>query len=173
MENHKQSSSSAFWGGFGTGAGSGAMMVGILTAVSLVAKFALSGLGMAGAAGSLGIMAIPLMAVMITATGLYGGFMAMKRAKESGTAGHSTSHSTTRARSADPEITPMPMIAPAAAMDEAPEMTGTKWADRTGRSNSADRIQGILADGELSDKSRASAILAEREAATQNSTSIA
>ena len=149
-------------------AGSGALMSGIFYGLGFAAQAILPLVpALAPLAVALHFSLIPAIVgagLMVGAVGLFGGVMALKREGEEAKAAAATtvSHSATRARSQ--EVTPVmvPVMGASMNADEAPAQTN--WAERTGgRSN--DRIQQILANGSLSDKDRAGAILAEREAA--------
>jgi hypothetical protein len=148
----------AFMGGFGTGAFNGSLMMGIFAGVSAIAGGAV--LTLSGAA------------IAIIATGIFSGVMAIKRAftetaDEHATAATHTTHS--------PVLVPTVGHAMAPSMDmvESQEMDNsrrTDWAEHTGqRSNN---MQQILANGAMSDKDRASAILAERERSAGTSASL-
>ena len=105
--------------------------------------------------------------LMVLAATLFGGVMGAKRALFD-----APDHA-----NAGVTIVPVPVpgmstpaMAPVMAMaEDAPEQTQTptkSWVADTGRSeDSRSRIQQILADGSLTDKDRASAILASRQAA--------
>lgn len=152
MEN-RTSTVGNFFSGFMRGAGTGLLMMGIFSAVSL-------------GAGALGLMAMPSIGYIATAlgigtatTGIFSGIMATGR-------GTPVTHSPTGAAnlpSRGPARAPEAVITPIVAADRA-ESPATGWTDRVGRSGNS-TIANIIADGSMSDKNRASAILAAREAA--------
>ncbi len=135
-----------------SGAASGALMMGILFGLSFIPGLAFLAPGLLHGGA------------MVLATGMFGGVIAAKNAifisPESYTAGRST-------------VIPVPIAGLTAPMvsqslENAPEQAPTKsWVAQTGREgDSQSRVQQILANGALSDKDRASAILAAREAAS-------
>lgn len=109
---------------------------------------------------------IPLgyMAGMVLCTGLFSGVMGIKRANDEAKI---TAPQDATLRSVTNESTPVlvPMMGTAVAADRAEAPETTQWRDRTGGPTGNARIQQILANGSLSDRDRASAILAAREAA--------
>ncbi len=103
-------------------------------------------------------------ALMTTATSLFSGVISAKRAMFDAPETHTSTRNT---------ITPVPVAGLTAPMvsqslDNTPEQAPAKsWVAQTGREgDSQSRVQQILANGALSDKDRASAILAAREAAS-------
>ncbi len=159
-ETERPSALSAFMRGSMSGLFSGAVMMGILFAVSFIPGLAVLAPHLLIASG------------MVLATGLFGGAMGLKRAM------FDTPHSTN-----NPNMIAMPLptaTSPTMAMDMTPSMdmaddapstsSNKSWVAQTGRGDDAQgRIQQILANGALSDKDRASAILAAREASTEAS----
>lgn len=144
----------SFLRGFGGGAGTGALMMGIFQVVALT--------------GLLHSVALPYMIGMVLCTGVFGGVMAVKReadaAREQQPAGarahrSGQGHAPSRARSQEYTV-PVPVMA-----DEVSGPAQGAWADRVGGGNRSGRIEQILANGSMSDRDRAGAILAEREAA--------
>ncbi len=152
----------AFFGGFGSGMLSGALMMGVVFTLGAIATLypPLAAI----APHVLSWSFVGTAAFMSVATGLFGGLMNMKR----------TYASTAAAAHTDVIPVTIPMqsqdlaLAPATVLPDAVEQEApTKnWAAETGRNaNSQTRIQQILANGSLSDTDRAHAILAAREAA--------
>jgi len=149
----RPSATSAFVRGSMSGLFSGALMMGIVTLLS----------PLFGATMMATLTSAPL---MILATTLFGGVMASKNAIFHPSAASNRSPN-------DPALVAVPMVhAPSiAAMpnmpvaDQAPAAENEPtWVARTGRDEAAQsRIQAILDNGALSDKERASAILAARE----------
>ena len=166
MENPNQrpSTTGTFLRGFTNSAGSGALMSGIFYGLAIAAfkLFAFNPLHFAAGTTVIGAAAsvLPVALFMVAAIGLFGGVMAMKRAgEEQREAAQTGIAPASRARSQ--EVTIVPAMAPMVAADRA-EAPG--WAARMG-GPADNRIQQILANGSMSDRDRASAILAEREAA--------
>ena len=142
----------SFFRGALSSAFSGALMAGI---VALVGPF-------------FGVPATLVGALFLfTATGMFGGVMAVKRAV------FDTPHPGAYEAPAQSYV-PVPAIAgPAVGADLAnePEQPSKSWVAETSRNGDAQsRIQQILANGALNDKDRASAILAAREAAASADT---
>jgi hypothetical protein len=151
----RPSATRAFFGGFGSGAMSGALMIGIF---ALLSPFF-------GGAILTTLASAPL---MIAATGLFGGIMSAKRAMFDAPA-HAPHSPTVFVPTVVPSLAG-PVLAPAMTptmtyADQAHEtaLTSKNWVAQTGRTEN--RVEQILAAG-LSDKDRASAILAERQAAS-------
>lgn len=142
----KKSGLGAFFGGFGSGAFNGLMMLGIYQVVG----FAIL--------GSFPLGAVGILMTAIT-TGIFGGIMSVKRALSS----DKHESATERTPAAVPVISQSVGMAPSMdlAQSQEAETSRGSWADRVGRRE--DNVQKILANGSLSDKDRASAILAERE----------
>ena len=161
-----------FMRGFGSGAINGALIMGIFTAVTY-------GFGALGILGVAGHFSLGMLLVTTLATGIFGGIMAARRGgEESGPEAGS-------ARQRDASIAPVivPTIGTAMAQsqeagadlgDDTPAPGQPSWVNRAGRSNTAgNNIQRIIANQEMSDKSRAAAILAQREAAAGKEASMA
>ena len=149
----RPSATRAFFGGFGSGAMSGALMTGIVALLSL--PFG----------GGIGLLSA---GIMIAATGLFGGIMSAKRALFDAPA-HAPHSPTVFVPTVVPSLAG-PVLAPAMTptmtyADQAHEtaLPSKNWVAQTGRTEN--RVEQILAAG-LSDKDRASAILAERQAAS-------
>lgn len=153
MENQLQSKPSllgSFTKGFLNGAGTGGLMMGIFQLVALT--------------GLLHGIAIPYMIGMVVCTGLFSGVMAVKRDLDENKEIALAARSGVTPRGRSPEaVVPVPVVGAAVAADRAPEQA--QWAERVGGAASRDRVSQILANGSLSDKDRAAAILAERNAA--------
>lgn len=134
---------SHFMRGFTSGAFNGALMVGIFSGLSFIA--------------GLSLMPIAAMGVMVGSIGLFGGVMSVKRAHEENHAARTLAQDLLR----DNHAGQGRALAPEAELStgQAP----SRWAERTGRNT--DRLQEILSNGSLSAKDRATAILAERDAA--------
>lgn len=150
-------------GTFFKGVGGSAVNSGIMAAVMTGVSYVAGSLGLvtgaasgAAAAGAFMVGAMPLMVAGIT---LFGGVMAVKRvmgeqreqAKEEKKLAQAIA-----IEDAQPSRGPVPEL------EVANDTPGTNWADRMGRSS--DRMGEILANGRMSDKDRASAILAARQA---------
>lgn len=155
-EATKSSLSGVFARSFSTGVKNSSLMFGIFSAVSMIATMSL--------ALPIGFSA---MAIAVVTTGIFSGVMGVKKAKD--TAAHSaqTVSTTVAARSQSRDISPSLNSAPAR------DTAQSSWVERTGRSStSQNHVQAILANGSMSDKDRASAILAAREQAAANSQSL-
>lgn len=160
----KPSTTGSFLRGFGSGALSGGLMTGIMAGLG-AAWTALTTGGTFAAAftGSLLAVSTPLTVIGV---GLFGGIMAAKRAM-SGTQSSKSA--------VNPTIVAIPVpaqamgLSPTLSMDEAPARAdGKSWTEQTSRSaNTQNRVQEILANGNMSDKARAEALLAERQTAAQ------
>ena len=155
----------SFLSGFGSGAFNGALMLGIFSGV----VFTLGKLGIAG----LSMMTAGPIAATILATGLFSGVMAVKRALSEGN-GHSAGKDHGQTTVLVPAVTQS--IAPSVSMDKAESVDTAptqSWAERVGQSNGTQsRVDQILANGSMSDKDRAAAILQSRENAQNNAASI-
>jgi hypothetical protein len=154
IASKRPSATRAFFSGFGSGAISGALMTGIVALLSL--PFG----------GGIGLLSA---GIMVAATGIFGGLMSAKRALFDAPA-HAPLSPTVFVPTVVPAIV-APSIAQAVAPvvslpDIAPESLAPtrSWAAHTGRADN--RIEHILTNGAMSDKDRASAILAERQAAS-------
>ncbi len=144
--------------GFFKGAGSGALMMGIFSSVMAAQFFLLPMIGIpAIAAFSLG-SSLGMIGMGTVATGLFSGVTATQRAAESVNSAHNVSHDAQRAPIRGPEHA----IAPA--MEHASHNSRV-WQDKVSadRPRGHDHVSQILADGRLSDRDRAAAILRERE----------
>jgi hypothetical protein len=160
---------STFLKGAGSGAFSGGTIMGIFWVVGSIA-----------AASSLIpsalVVGIPAMLLTTTCTSLFGGVMAVKRSMET-TADvrqFSTAPRPSPAEEAAPAIA-MSQSIPTPALAEEADMASARtssWADRPGISRSTDSIRQILDNGAMSDKDRASAILAAREATANHGPTI-
>lgn len=138
-----------------TGAINGALMMGIFFGVGHA--FALAGIMAAPVAGTFLISA----AIATVATGLFSGLIAAKDAiiESPGSPSRGT-------RTFVPVPAPGLGYVPAIPSADVAPMPAQSWASRIDTADSGkDRIQHILDNGALSDKGRAAAILADREAA--------
>jgi hypothetical protein len=170
MNEYVNSSSllGTFFKGAGSGAFSGGIMAGIMGGLSYVASIAIPSLGLAFAAAPL--------ALVVTGSALFGGVMAVKRSME--TKSDVREFAAPNRPSAAEEITPavaMSQTIPSPAMAEEAEMAAAptrSWAERTSASRPTDSIRQILDNGAMSDKDRASAILAAREASANQSPTV-
>lgn len=169
MENQqKPSLLSSFTSGAIKSGASGVLMSSIFYTLAIafgVIKFA-------GTASLMSTVIGPV-ALMATSVALFGGIMAVKRAIDESHSNHHQ-HSASAARAQTIEQEPAlvaPMIAASISADKAPEMAteapAKSWTERTGNPERSDRVQQILSNGALSDKSRASAILSERQSSAQ------
>ncbi len=173
MENHqtKPSALGSFSKGFLNSAGSGALMSGIFYSLIIAAEMLFPAM-FAGhmlvplAATLMGTVAGVMLpaAFMVGAIGLFGGIMTMKRDSEEN---KNLGANTTVVRQRSAGVTPVmvPMMGAAVAADRAEDVSNaptTNWAERSGGAQ-RNRVQDILANGSMSDKDRASAILAERQ----------
>lgn len=176
MENEQPSVTGSFFRGLLSGAVSGLLMVGILAALGP----AFTAIAPALHLGALHFgVDLAYGAFMVAVTSLFGGIMsAAKTFMHSGSAGYSPART-----SESPEIIPViapsvspdlaPAVAPVPSLDAAPESApapAQSWVDRTGGTGEAqNRIQEILNNRALNDKSRAEALLAARnQAAAEN-----
>lgn len=148
------SATRAFFSGFGSGAMSGALMTGIVALLSL--PFG----------GGIGLLSA---GIMVAATGIFGGVMSAKRALFDAPphtlASPTVFIPTVVAGVSAPAV--VQSVAPAISLpDFSPESAAPakSWVAQTGRADN--RIEQILTNGTMSDKDRASAILAERQAAS-------
>lgn len=161
MEN-RSSIFGSFFKGAMSSAFSGALMAGIVSMVTPLIS-ATAGVTFLGTFAATAPM-------MILATGIFGGVMGIKRAMFDAP-GNAKSTST---------VIPVPVagmsgpaVAPTINADLAQETDEPRrnWVASTSReSDTQNRIQHIIAQGSLSDKDRASAILAAREAAATTET---
>lgn len=151
-QDSSPSATRAFLGGFGSGALSGAAMMGI---VALLSPFFVP-----GAAIIATFMATaPLMSL---AAGIFGGFLSAKHALSSPPA--PVTRDPAQGVAAPGQTIDGPAIAPQQAAE--PAQPARNWVASTARSaDSQARIQQIIDNGSLSDKARAEAIHAERSAA--------
>jgi hypothetical protein len=159
--HERPSALSAFFSGAGTGMFNGALMLGIYVLVTLaVPQFHVLHLAWEAACAT------------ILSTGIFGGVMGVKR--------HFSGHSHESAAHEPRSATLIPVqghaIAPQLDLAQSTEMETDRrsdWAERTGRgSDSQSRVQQILANGSMSDRDRAAALLAERERSTGASVTI-
>jgi hypothetical protein len=152
----------------------GALMAGIVALVTTALPFITAAAGVAPAAFGpafwVSLKATALL--MIPATALFGGIMAAKRAMFDAPA----------AANAPVNYIPVPVqglsgpaLAPTIAADRAvdSDSPNTNWVEKTGRGDNAQRqIDAILAKGAANDSSRASAVLAAREASVAQERSV-
>ncbi len=170
MENSNKSPVSAFMKGFGSSAVSGALMSGIFyglgLAIQAVAGTALFHMTVASA--------LTFGPMMVLAVALFGGVMGvMRNSREAKEEDRIRSETISRERDLTPVMVPAMGAAVAAdkAADQAPDAPQaaaaetSQWRDRMGVAARTDRVAEILASRDMDDKSRASAILAEREQA--------
>jgi hypothetical protein len=157
--NAKPSTLSTFFGGFGSGAVSGSLMMGLFIGLYFLASL-IPPLGIAFHASMLGSAAFG-----IVATSLFSGIMAVSRSKSTGESASDVSRPASRHARGLGQTVPVPVI-----MADRAESPQAGWTDRIGRAGAGnDRISEILANGALGDKTRASAILQAREAASKDS----
>lgn len=147
----RPSATRAFFSGFGSGLMSGVVMTGV------IALLTWGSIGLAGAA------------LTMAAPALFGGIMSVKHALfDAPEASTSPALMMVPSQVAQtPTLTPTvaPAVPPTVSLDAAaPEPERKSWVAQTGGAMDApNRIQQILADGTLNDKTRAEAILASRE----------
>lgn len=175
-EHEKPSAARAFFGGFGSGAFNGALMMGLFFGVAgaiTLMTFLPAGL-VAAAASVVGSGHLLASAALTTlATGLFSGVMAAKHAVfDAPSTGHGRAHTDYVAvpttGMASPALAPS---VPSPDMVEETALTRS-WVSQTGREQGAEaRVQQILANGAMSDKDRAGALLAAREAAEKSTLS--
>ena len=140
---------------FVKGAGSGALMMGIFSGVLQVAQFvgitALVGMSAPALPAVIGMMGLGSIA-----TGLFSGVMASQRSVSDAASARHQSHAVVAAARE-------PVRAPEQAIAHATQQ-GSAWQEKVGaqRGHGRERVAAILADGKLSDKDRATAILRER-----------
>ena len=157
-----------FFKGAGSGALNGGMMMGIFWAVGSLATIAFG--------PTIPVVGATAMLLTTACTGIFGGVMAVKRSMETKSDVREIT-GVTRPSAAE-EMTPavaMSQTVSAPAMAEEAEMAAAptrSWTDRTSASRSTDSIRQILDNGAMSDKDRASAILAAREATANQGQSI-
>lgn len=143
--------------GFFKGAGSGALMMVIFSGLLATQAFVLPLLALPALAFSIP-SALGMIGMGTVATGLFTGITATQRAAEAPPIAHHASHQAERT----PVRAPEAAVAPA--MERAAHNTHA-WTEKVSkdRPHGRDHITKILADGKLSDKDRAAAILSERE----------
>lgn len=157
QETPRRSGLATFFRGLRSGAFNGALMLGLFYAVSFAFSMTPPGLAQMG--------------VTILTTSLFSGVMAVKRAFS----GHE--HTASRGETVTPVLVPTisqgmsPQLAVAPDVSESAAPEQSSWVARTG-SPAKSSVQTILDNGSLSDKGRASALLAEREAAAGNTAAI-
>ena len=157
MTTPKSKPLASFLSGMMSGVFTGAMMMGIYALVALTAPTLLTAMA-------------PLHVIgMIAVTGLFSGTMAVI---------HGHQHARSNAAKSNVSMVPVMIqqaMGPAAnvAMDAADDMAspqrgdGKSWSETATRgSSNQSRIQQIISNNAMSDKDRASAILAARDAAT-------
>ncbi len=156
----RPSATGAFFKGLGSGLLSGLLMSGIVVGLMMI-----PGIGPAGLTFAKALMTYP--PLLTLASGLFGGVMAVvnNRPPTLSAAEYSARQKVVK-RDYD-DLSQTIFISQVASPDQAEQPQPNKnWVESTGRSGDAQsRIQAILNNGAMSDKSRASAILAEREAA--------
>ena len=155
---NRPSALDAFMRGAGSGALSGTIMMGIIALLTPL---------FVPTATLVGTLFSASVGMTILATTLFGGVMSTKHALFD--APRATEEDVVAITT--PTIAGQGMtVAPTIAMDESAQPQ-TSWVADTGRGEGAQtRIQQILANGATSDKDRASAILAAREAAANETT---
>jgi hypothetical protein len=153
-ENQQPGMISRFFKGALSGAFSGAMMMGL---VALIAT--------AGIFPGFQMMQLGGMAAMVTCTALFSGIMSVVRG-----GGESKARpSVTAEETLTPVISQSVGRAPSVNMDVAEDMAparadGKRWTETAGRGRGTQtQIDAILENGAMSDRDRASAILAARE----------
>lgn len=162
-EDPRREAASSFFSGFRSGAFNGALMMSLLFALAFTASFIPGVAAFAPAVTNLHFLASAIFATM--STGLFGGIMSAKRALPQSTAA-SSAHAPALVPVVMSQPTVEPVITPAIApmADEAEQRPASrKWVETGGENGSKRRIQEIIANGALNDKSRASAILAARQ----------
>ena len=169
--NARPSGTSAFFKGFASSTVNGAVMMGLVFAVGAAIAFAAPVIPVIGpalaaaAAPALHFTTFLASATLVTlATGLFGGVMAAKRALFD--APETAINNQPSYVAVPVQGMGAPTLAPVVALDRAEQPATQSWVSKTGRDGQAtSNIQQILDNGTLSDKDRASAILAAREAA--------
>ncbi|MFM9890032.1 MAG: hypothetical protein ACKVOE_05220 [Rickettsiales bacterium] len=152
------SKTGAFSQGFVKSAMNAALMFGIFTGL-----FALGSVAFPTVIGFHLAQSLITAGIGVVAAGIFGGILGMNRASSANAALSSPRSVSVNvpAQGRGVEIN----VAPDLAEDVAPERA-TNWTERTGRSAGAStQIDRILADGAMSDKDRASAILSARNTA--------
>lgn len=141
----------SFLRGAGSGAFSGALMMGVFALVAATGIFGMS------------IPAMTLMAGSVAATSLFGGAMAAKRAVFD--APKYTINYAPDYVSVPTAAMAAPTLAPTVMMDSAPDQPSKSWVAATGREDGARRsnVQAILDNGAMSATDRAAAIAASRD----------
>jgi hypothetical protein len=161
----RPSATGAFFRGFGSGALSSSFMMGILYGVTKLATLIPALVPYAAALPALPVM-LTTIGVSAIAIGLFSGTMAAKRALFDAPSHDRRAHDSYVAIPTPGVGTPT--IVPVMGQDVVPaqptQHTPSNWVEKSGRQVDAQtRIQQILANQAMSDKDRASAILAARE----------
>ncbi len=156
------SSLRAFGRGLFTGTISGALMAGVYALVA-------AGFYLAGSAG-LPFMAPITAAGVVAMTAIFTGIMSAYRHYQHRHAPQLGEMREGNIAAASPGM--VPVLVPSVAAERASvpaqeqDTPGRQWAGTVGRGSGQDRIQEILSNRSLDDKTRAAAILQEREART-------
>lgn len=145
----RPSKTGAFLKGLVSGAFSGALMVGIITGLSF--------------AFGAGMMGWPAALMLTAAPAIFAGIMNVKNVMFSEP--QIAFAPERRATDIAPVMVPIvaPSLAPSVSQDAAPDAPAKSWTAQV--NTNPDRIAQILHDGAMSDKDRAAAILAARDAA--------
>jgi hypothetical protein len=160
---NQASSTSNFMRGFMSSAGSGLLMSGIFYAMTFAGSL------VAPTLIHFSLMSVlPMAGIMIGAIGLFGGLMAMKRGTAQAHGGANPAAHGINREPALMEPVLVPAISAQPNMDRAQDndLPPGSWQAKVGASSQQSRIAQILDNGKMSDKSRAAALLAEREAET-------
>lgn len=150
--------------GFMSGASNGALMMGIFYTLGLtVGAVPMAAAGIAATV----LHILPAISVGVFSTGLFSGIMASRKASGENS---SAARASVAAYRREPVHAPESFVGQAYGADidqSQPATTRSNWTNRvTPTGSGRDRISQIIADGRLSDKDRASAILKERELST-------
>lgn len=145
-----------FLRGFGSGASNSAIMLGIFAGVGFIF--------------GLPAMVLPVLGATVLTTGIFSGIMGLKKASSEDEPVKVTHLKATPAKTHEVHQAQAPAVEQSVS---ASNDIRSDWAERVGnRSNSQSRIQEIVANGSMSDKDRARAILAEREQSATSSPSL-
>lgn len=165
MENEQPSVTGSFLRGLLSGGMSGLLMA----TIGAVVQY---GLGLMGVIHTIGIFSAfgAIAPFIIPTAALFSGIMAAKHAMFDTPREFAQAAARSQELGTTPVLVPAmspdlaPTVAPTPSADAAPEAAPrASWVDRTSGNDSQNRIQQILDNGAMSDKSRAQALLAARE----------
>lgn len=152
-----------FMRGFLNGAGSGAVMMGIFYTGMLTVGLLFPALHLV----TFGAPLIAAFGIGVMSTGVFSGLNASKRAYDDLRSASNVSGEAARAPVRAPESHDR---SPGDAVDHTLEQQ-RRWTESVGRTQGRSQVSDIIANGSMSDKDRASAILAAREQSAHAETS--